>query len=676
MKKWIVKIPDKKIVDEFASQCDLSDLVLRIMSARGFAWFNQLADFFNDTELSDPFIMADMQKAVDIIEEAINDDKMICVYGDYDCDGITATALLYTYLQNIGANVIYHINEREDGYGMNIEAVRKLADKGVDLIVTVDNGISCLSEAEECLKLGVKLVITDHHRPPEILPRADAVVDPCRGDCPSTCKNLAGVGVALKLCAALDGGEFDAVLEQFSDICAIGTVADLVSLSGENRTIVRKGLLYLKNTENYGLDHLLNIAVPDRSKLNAGTLAFQVAPRINAAGRFSSPLNALEMLINEDQQTACRLADDLDVYNEQRKAAEAEIMQQIFAYIDEHEEILNDRVMILAGKGWHHGVIGIVCSRLLEIYGKPNIILSLDDDGTARGSARSLKGFNIHECFTDASEYLEKYGGHECAGGLTIKIENIPAFKEKVLSFAAAVKIMPSAVTECDIKIDVSDITVENVRSFSRLEPFGTGNPQPLFYMPSCAVLGIYPIGEGKYSKIHIEYMSKTFYALVFFASPSELFFAPGARIDLAVNLSVNSYNGKESVSIRVIDMKPAFFDENKFLAAKDFYERFSKGEVFPTNVLYRMKPNRNEMVKIYTLIRQLGGEAELERLFLRINKPSMNYCKLRIAADAFCQADLAQYIPSKNIIRLIPAKGKADLEQTDVIKRINEMMK
>ncbi len=675
MKKWIIGKPEDRIVSEFAAKCDLSRTALKIAVSRGFVFFQQLVDFFNCGSLSDPFLIADMKKAAEIIERYIDEGRLICIYGDYDCDGITATALLYSYLENMGANVTYYINEREDGYGMTVDAVKTLKEKGVELIVTVDNGISCLLEAEEAARLGVKLIITDHHQPPEILPRAEAVVNPHREDCPSSYKDLAGVGVALKLCAALDGGEYDAVIEQFADICAIGTVGDLVPLSSENRVIVTKGLAYLKNTESYGLNALLDKSLKDRSKLDSGALAFQLCPRINAAGRFASPLLALELLLTEDPARAEELAEELVKLNQQRKDTEADIIKQINAYIDENPQILNERVMILVGKGWHHGVIGIVCSRLLEAYGKPNIVLSVDENGMARGSARSLRGFNIHDCFTYASEYLEKYGGHECAGGLTIKEKYIPAFSKKVLAYASAFELMPAPVLECDILIEPEDMNIESIRTLERLEPFGSANPHPLFYLPNCRVNNIYPLADGKYSKLDITYMEKRFYVLVFFAPPERLFCEPGQRIDIAANIEINNYNGKESLAFKAVDMKPQGFETQKYIAAADSYERFSRGEFLPKNYLLRIRPSRNELVKVYKLLQSCGGEMNVETLFLKINASSMNYCKLRIIIDAFCQASLAKLTPSSGMVKLIPPTKREDLEKTPVLIKLNAMI-
>ncbi|MGN0633870.1 MAG: single-stranded-DNA-specific exonuclease RecJ [Oscillospiraceae bacterium] len=674
MKSLTVNKPDNRLAAEFKQKCDLSLSVLRLLTARGFCDFQQVVDFFSAEELEDPFIIAGMQQAADTINEYIDSYKLICVYGDYDCDGVTATALLYNYLESMGANVMYYINEREEGYGMTVDAVRSLNEQGVELIVTVDNGVSCLSEAEEIANLGMKLVITDHHQPPEILPKAEAVVDPHRADCPSVFKDLAGVGVALKLCAALDGGSYDVVLEQYADICSIGTVGDLVPLRGENRTIVRKGLMYLKNSENFGLNELIDRSGANREKLSSGTLAFSLCPRINAAGRFASPIIALKTLLTEDDGEASDLVGQLMTLNEQRKQTEAEIFSQIMQLIDSDPSILEQRVLVLAGKSWHHGVIGIVSSRVLETYGKPNIILSIDENGVARGSARSFKGFNIHSCFTYASDCLEKFGGHECAGGLTVKEENISAFNERVQEYAAKMRQMPLPVTECDMVIDESELTVENIRSFEVLEPFGIGNPQPTFLLPSCRVNAVYPLSGGKHTKLDVTYGSKRLAVLIFSKSPQELFVSVNCVVDIAAHIDINEYNGKESLSLKAVDIIPHGMQIDKYLAAKDCYEKFRSGASMPINFIKKMTPTRQELVYVYKLLTAYN-EMDADTLFLKINLPAVNYCKLRLMIDVFCEAGLAKFIPSRQRVTLIPVREKADLEKTATMKRLYSLI-
>ncbi len=673
MKKWKVNSPDDRLAQELGKQCDLSLTALRLLTSRGYRDIKEVTDFFGTDEFQDPFLIADMQQAVDTINEYIDSYELICVYGDYDCDGITATALLYSYLESMGANVTYHINEREEGYGMNIDAVRRLADRGVKLIVTVDNGISCIDEAEEIYSRDMKLVITDHHAVPEQLPRAEAVVDLHRTDCPSEYKELAGVGVALMLCAAMDGGDFEAVVEQYADLCAIGTVGDMVPLTGENRALVQKGLLYLPNTERFGLNSLMEHASPDRSKLNSEILGFHLCPRINAAGRMASPSIALKALLTEDPCEAEQLVTEMCSLNQQRKESEAVIMKEIARTVDERPELLNDRVLVIAGEGWHHGVIGIVSAKVMELYSKPSLIISIDN-GEARGSARSMKGFNMHKCLTYCKELLTKFGGHECAGGFSLLPENIEAFRLKVQEFAEQYDIMPAALTECDMQVSAADLELEAVRSLDRLQPFGVENTQPMFMLSGCTVKAIYPLSGGKHTKLDITCDGTGLQALIFSRAPESMFFSVGDKIDIAAVPSVNSFNGRETVNVRVVDMKPAGMDTDRYFAARDSYEKLRHGAELPQAYLRKMTPSRQELVYIYKLIAQLH-ETALDELFMRLNSRAFNYCKLRLMADIFCEAGLMSFKASEQKVTVLPPKGKADLMSTPTMRMLTEAL-
>ncbi|MDO5125934.1 MAG: single-stranded-DNA-specific exonuclease RecJ [Ruminococcus sp.] len=670
MKRWRVNKPDHNLVAEFMRKCDLNKLTLEVMVSRGYTDFDSIAGFFSVDTLDDPFIIKDMQSAVDTINDAVDAYDLICVYGDYDCDGVTATAVLYNYLLNIGANVMYYIPERSEGYGMNMNAVEKLHDMGVQLIVTVDNGISAIQEADRIAELGMKLVVTDHHQPSERLPKANAVIDLHRQDCPSTFKNLAGVGVALKLCAALDDGNYDMVMEQYADICALGTIADIVPLKGENRTIVRNGLMYMKNTENPALGYLMEKAKVNRERLNSVAIAFQMAPKINAAGRFGSPLTAVKAILSEDDEDAENYVDTLMTLNDQRKSTEAEIMTEIFKYIDSNPHILDQRVLVISGKGWHHGVIGIVSSKILDYYGKPNVIISIDDNGVGRGSARSVNGFNIFKCFSYAQDYIEQFGGHECAGGLTLKEGNIAGFTQKVLEYANSFEQMPTTEILADKVIMPEDLSIDNIKGLSVLEPFGAGNPEPVFAMAGVKVDKITALSQGKHTRLDVTYANLRTQVLIFSHSPESLPFAVGDLIDLMVNVGINVYNGKESVSIKAIDYRLRGINQDKYFAAKDCYEKYCRGEVLPTAFLNKINSSRSELVNIYKYISSVG-EVSVDKLYMKMIAPSMNYCKLRLCIDAFSELGLVSFVPSMQKIRILPVTEKVDLENSSVLKSL-----
>ena len=403
MKKWQIQKPN---------------LSASVLAARNIRTVEEAAAFLCCDGLSDPFLTADMQEAAQALNEAIDAGTKICVYGDYDCDGVVSTVILYTYLMELGADVTWYIPERAEGYGMNADSLRRLQKEGVACIVTVDNGIAALEEAELLAELGITLIITDHHQPSDgKLPRARAVVDPHRADSNDVFRPLCGAGVALKLIMAMEDGDATIAMEEFGELAAIATVADVVPLQGENRYLVQQGLRLLANTERPGLLALLDVAGLTGKKLTATSIAYSLAPRINAAGRFGSPRQAVELLLCEDPEEAHALADQLEQCNRQRKEVEEQILQEMIAQTEQHPELLQQRVLILAGANWHHGVIGIVAARLEERFGKPAIVITLEGE-TARGSMRSFGAFSAFACLDACKDCLTRYGGHPGAGGL------------------------------------------------------------------------------------------------------------------------------------------------------------------------------------------------------------------------------------------------------------------
>lgn len=674
MKKWVIGKCDSEKVNEFCGKCDIDRLALEVLSARGAAEFEQIVDYFTQTELEDPFTLKDMDKAVEAVNEAIEKYDLICIYGDYDCDGVTSTAILFNFLESIGANVMYYIPERADGYGMNIAAVESLAEQGVKLIITVDNGISSIEEAKRIYELDMKLVVTDHHQPGEELPRAEAVVDPHRKDCMSSFKELCGAGVALKFCAALDEGSYDIVLQQYADICAIGTIQDSVSLTGENRTIVKNGLRLMANTEVAGLNAMLDKMNVDRSKIVSDSVGYRLGPVINASGRFGSPLTAVKALLSEDPEEAGNYVDDLIQLNNVRKQTEAEIMSAITKYINKHGEALDHRVLVLAGKNWHHGVIGIVASRTLEIYSKPTIIISIEDNGEARGSARSVKGFNMHSVLTYCKDVLIKFGGHECAGGFSLMESDIPRFRELVYEFAAKCEKAPVAFLNADKLLMPQDLTVERIMGLDALEPTGAGNPKPAFAILGARVEKIISLSQGKHTKIEFNYGGVTAQTPMFGQDPEKVYFKVGDKLDMLVNLCVNSFNGRETPEVHLIDYRLSGVKQERYFAAKDTYEKLMRGEELPVSFVKKIIPSREELVRVYKFIKSYGTMT-LDTLFMRMADDDMNYCKLHICTDIFRDKELIEFKPASSKIKLLPVDKRVDLEDSQTLVRLRTML-
>lgn len=674
MKKWVVSTPDEAKVNNITKRTDLGRLVAEVMVARGVQELDDVAAFFNCEELSDPFLLLDMPAAVKAINESIESGELICIYGDYDCDGITSTAVLHSYLSAMGAEVCAYIPEREEGYGLNKKAIDEIASNGVSLIITVDNGISAVEEAEYIASLGIKLVITDHHQPTETLPKALAVVDPHRAGCPSPFKSLAGVGVVLKLCAALDYGSYDMVLEQYADLVAIGTVADVVPLVGENRTIVKYGLELMKNTENYGLLSLIENSGVDIENINSGVVAFGISPRINASGRFGSPITALDCLITEDE-SARDLARELTRLNDMRKSCESDILSQIKHQIDEEPSILNERVLIVSGEGWHHGVIGIVASKLMEEYEKPVIILS-SDGRVSRGSARSMPGFNIFKCFDNCRELLVKYGGHECAGGLTIEDSNIPAFRQTVSEYSRINHgSMPKMTIHADKLLKSTDINVSLVEELLKIEPFGTQNPEPVFAVSGAEIRAVIPLKNGEHTKLELWFGETKVQALMFKSKTAELPYRAGDKIDLMVNLSVHEFRGNKSVSLRVVDSRLHGVKQDRYFAAVDAYERFVRAESQPKEVLAKGNPNREELVAVYKYIASLSSPTTFEALYARLVTSDMNAFKLKVILRAFEETGLITHSNQTHLIKLSTPTSRVDIESSETLTRLRSLL-
>lgn len=682
MKKWTIGNPDGQAVDILTRQGGLTEICAGVLASRGIDTMEKAMEFFNQTRqesqdggeeiLSDPFLIKDMKKASEIILSAIDEGRKICVYGDYDCDGITATALLYSYLECMGADVSYYINQRSEGYGLCADALKRLAEDGAELIVTVDNGISAISEAELAKELGVELVITDHHKPGEVLPDAAAVVDPHREDDLSPFKDLCGCGVALKLIAAMDGGDYSSALEQFSDLAAIATIADVVPLKGENREIAKLGLHYLENTENMGLKALMD-AASVKLPMTSTTAAFSIAPRLNASGRFGSASEAVELLLCEDENSAEEMARRLNTLNSERKKTEADIMSVIEAYINENPDVLYKRVIFLYGEGWHHGVIGIVASRIVDRFDKPVFILS-DDGDFARGSARSVEGFSIHKALTACAEHLEKFGGHSGAGGFSLKKENINAFNEALQKYAAEeFDVMPVKSLHADKLLQPRELTAESVGSLEMLEPCGEGNPSPMFVMTNVRILEVVPLSGGAHTKLKLTYGNMGVYGLLFGLKTADFTYKAGDIIDMLVCPSLNTYNGQTSVNINIADYRKSGIPQSQYLAAKEAYERYKRGEGADERLIPRIVPTREDLAAIYRAVPK-DNFAGFDSVYFSVCSESINYCKFRLALDIFEELGLFEVNRYNETVTSRNVSQKADLDSSEILNGLKSL--
>lgn len=666
MRKWKIASPDKNLTETLSRNGSISKLCAEVLVSRGINDVEQAAKLLNCDGLTDPFMLQDMQIAADVINEAIDNNTAICVYGDYDCDGVMATVILFSYLMELGVDVTYYIPEREEGYGMNEAAIRKLHETGTELIITVDNGITALKESELIYELGMRLIVTDHHQTLDELPRAEAVVDAHRSDCPSPYKKYCGAGIALMLVAALEGGDYTIPMELFGDLAAVATVADVVELSGENRFLVQRGLMYLANTERPGLLALMERSGILGKKLTSSSMAFSIAPRINAAGRFGSPSQAVHLLLSEDQQDAEKYADALEKCNRERKEEEEKILREVQKQIEKQPSILAQRVLVLAGKGWHHGVIGIVAARLLERFGKPVFMITIEENG-ARGSARSFGEFSVFECLNACSEYLTKYGGHPGAGGFSLEKESIPDFSRAVAKYSAEnFPEMPVLTKKVDKLLLPEDMTVENIGGLSILEPMGQGNPSPVFAICHAVLKELVPLSNGAHTKMKLIYGTMAIEALLFRTSPENVNLKCGDVCDLLVSAGVNTFGGRTSISLIVQDYRRSGVKQAKYFSAASAYEKFVRGEELSKAYYAAIVPEREELVAVYKNI--TSAPMDIDSLFICMQDKGMNYCKLRIALDIFGELGLTYTDVYNGTVKKLPVNGNVNLDDSALL--------
>ena len=668
---------DAKYSSVLSAQQKENALLAGILTARGITDpAEALTLLAGEEELSDPALLTDMDAACQRIWQAIDNGETIVVFGDYDVDGVTATALLYQHLKGMGATVKCMLPSREgDGYGLSRNAIQSIHDKGYQLIVTVDNGISAVEEAEFAAELGIDLIITDHHLPPETLPKAVAVVDPRRLDDTSPFKGLCGAGVAFKLCAALDGCPPEEMLDYCGDLAAVGTVADVMPLTGENRTLVKSGLRQLQNTDRPGLEALLEEVGLAGRPITAENISYAIAPRINAAGRMDSAVTALQLVLCEDPDRAEELAHKLNEINVKRQETELEIFKAAQVLLEQQPERLEDRVMLLWGRDWHPGVIGIVASRLVERTGRPVIVVTVDEHGECKGSGRSVPGFNLHACIGSCADLLIRYGGHAMAAGLSVREENLPELRRRLNEWAAReCPVLHTAPLECDLPIHLDRVTVDSVRRIDALAPFGAENPTPVFLLQSAVVDGVYPVSEGRHSRLRLRQGNASVYA-VWFGMPSEqLPYTMGDVVDAALNLSVYESARGAQLSGRILDLHPAGLG-TKLSEQAALVAALRRGTPLTAEQKTLITPDRSHIITVYRELQARRWHAEdLQPLCAKLGEE--NTGKTLVAVTALEQVGLIATVEKggANYLELVPAQGKKNLADAPILKCLEGM--
>ena len=668
---------DAKYSSVLSAQQKENALLAGILTARGITDpAEALTLLAGEEDLSDPFLLTDMQKACERIWQAIDNGETIVVFGDYDVDGVTATALLYQHLKGMGATVKCMLPSREgDGYGLSRNAIQSIRDKGYQLIVTVDNGISAVEEAEFAAELGIDLIITDHHLPPETLPKAVAVVDPRRLDDTSPFKGLCGAGVAFKLCAALDGCPPEEMLDYCGDLAAVGTVADVMPLTGENRTLVKSGLRQLQNTDRPGLEALLEEVGLAGRPITAENISYAIAPRINAAGRMDSAVTALQLVLCADPDRAEELAHKLNEINVKRQETELEIFKAAQVLLEQQPERLEDRVMLLWGRDWHPGVIGIVASRLVERTGRPVIVVTVDEHGECKGSGRSVPGFNLHACIGSCADLLIRYGGHAMAAGLSVREENLPELRRRLNEWAAReCPVLHTAPLECDLPIHLDRVTVDSVRRIDALAPFGAENPTPVFLLQSAVVDGVYPVSEGRHSRLRLRQGNASVYAVWFGMPPEQLPYTMGDVVDAALNLSVYESARGAQLSGRILDLHPAGLG-TKLSEQAALVAALRRGTPLTAEQKTLITPDRSHIITVYRELQARRWHAEdLQPLCAKLGEE--NTGKTLVAVTALEQVGLIATVEKggAKYLELVPAQGKKNLADAPILKCLEGM--
>lgn len=716
--KFCATDENNKIISEIAIGNNISEIVASLLYNRGYRNTEEASKFLNfgDAVMYSPFLLKDVEKAVERIRLAIENNERIVIYGDYDVDGVTSVTMLYLYLKNLGAQVSYYIPNRVgEGYGLSNDAIKLLSTYGVSLIITVDTGITAVGEVDFASTLGIDVVVTDHHECQEELPNAVAVINPHRSDCQYPFKALAGVGVIFKVICAIEtlvnfdkSSEMEAVKSiyyRFSDLAAIGTIADVMPIVDENRLIVKMGLAMLEKTERIGLRALMEAAsigsnpnvrpVVDskpknvkQRKINSTYIGFTIAPRINAAGRISSATLAVELLLTDDKIQAERLAHELCEINYTRQIEENKIAEQAYKKIEDELDLEKQKVIVVSDDEWLQGVVGIVSSKVTEKYGLPSILISFDgaevgepsDLDIGKGSGRSIKGFNLVEALSHSKDTLVKFGGHELAAGLSVRRKDVDIFRDKINEYANKMLTEEDLYykIEADRELTLADLTMNLAKEITKLEPFGNANHTPNFIVKGVRVMGAHLIGAGNHTKFVFEQNGAIANAVMFHKSYINLNIKERDVVDVLFTLDINSFNNVESVQMIIQDIRLSedyllyFKNENEFFNALRRGEKYSDEDIVPT---------RDDFAVVYSMLRQefrtgndMMTEVEIYHKLSEIKGYNIRLAKLKIILEVLNELKICtveEVNPGIYQYDIYFNAEKTSIEKSSILKKI-----
>lgn len=717
-KLWILKShttpENEREIRKIASTLGINPIVAKLLYTRGYKTPADAKSFLcmESEMLANPFDMKDIDSAVERIRLAINRGEKITIYGDYDVDGVTSVCTLYLYLRSKGGKVDYYIpNRAGEGYGVSVFAIDAIKENGTSLIITVDTGITATEEVEYAKQIGVDFIVTDHHECCSEIPNATAVVNPHRADCPYPFKELAGVGVVFKLISAYEEKTTGAsravaatrIFEKYADLVAIGTIADVMPIKGENRIIVSYGLKMIQTNPRPALSAIIEASSASRDnqrsdrrrkmpQITSGYIGYTLAPRINAAGRIRTASMAVELFLSENYENTYRIAEELCNANKERQNEENKIMKEVYQQI-EQGGMDKDAVIVLSSNNWHHGVIGIVASRITERYSKPCILVSFEgnsaeacDTDIGKGSGRSVKGINLVDALCHCGDLLVKFGGHELAAGLSVERGKLDDFRKKINEFVTATfsDIDASPAVEVDCEISYTDITFDLATQLRILEPYGVGNPVPVFIVRDVPVSELSGIGDGKHTKIILSDGRNYLTAMYFSNSPESVGVYPGDMVDVMFNLDINEWSGRQNVQLLVRDIKHSSSHPNIMSDQPERFEEIWGGAPFTDEEC--VIPSREDFVAVYKLISaslhngvdRLSHREIMTKLSSQRPPVMMGYIKLKVIIKVLIELNIVNIEERDEVYKfsIHYTSAKTDLEKSGLLKRLRKQKK
>jgi single-stranded-DNA-specific exonuclease len=687
-KKWVFKSFNEDEILKISKENDISFFSASLLNSRGITNKKEVEEFLSEDNdmLLDPYDFKDMKKAVDRIKKAIHTNELICIFGDYDADGVTSVSIMYSFLKKNKANVTYYIPDRnKEGYGMNISAVENLKKDGVSLIIATDNGITANNEVEVASLLGMDTIIVDHHRPCKVLPRALAIIDPHQPDCVKIkFKDFCAAGLVLFVVLAFSKN-FDEKQKLFKEnaaIASIGTIGDSVLLKSYNRKIVKQGLKEMSNCKIPSLSACFKEFELQKKQITSLDIAFSVVPRINAVGRISSCKSAVELLLEEDFNKALILAKELGDKNIIRKEIEIKILKEALEFINLNPSCKLEPIIVVFSEGWHSGVIGIVASKLVEKYGKPCVVISIEEE-IARGSGRSVGDFSLINAIKECSEFLIRFGGHPMAAGFEMNADNVLNFSKRINDIAKKLEIQPCLSLEIESILKLEEVNMKTAKEIKSLGPFGCGNLHPIFSAVKLTIVNITPVGKGMHLRLSFKKDSKIIFAMKFSTTKEEFEFEKGDIVNIAFEMCITEFKGQTNVSVFLKDVHPYSLDVDSMLESEVIYEEVcrcfsNRSENLKADIAFFV-PDRENFVDVYKKLQiclDVSKRYTVRTLYCKLKLLNFNFAKFLLILDIMIELNIITKTNVQNEtfnIFINKLKRKVNLDESLILKFLKE---